>query len=441
VDFENFYGLKSKDFETTRTDIPTALLEHDFNEKFTLRNLTRYGRNDRDSVITAPRFANVNANQIINRQNQSRDQVDTIFVNQTDFTSRFDTWRLNHTVVTTLEYAHETSVNYARTGAVSQTTLFNPNTDAVYGGDIRRNGIRAEAKSDSVAVSLFDTIKLDEHWQLQGGVRFDHFSTDFRSITNGRPRMSPLERDDNEVSWRAGLVYKPVKQGSIYAAYGTSFNPSAEGLTLGNATNSANNFKLDPEESRTFEIGTKWDLFENRASLSLAVFRTEKYNARTEDPADPNDFVILNGEQRVDGIEVGAAGRITDQWQVYGGYAYLRSKVVESRNPLEKGSELSNTPEHTFSLWMTYDLPWNLQVGAGAQYTDSRFSSNIRTTRREAPSYVLFDAMAAWNVNKNFTLRLNVYNFTDEEYIDRVGGGHFVPGAGSSAVLTASLRF
>jgi catecholate siderophore receptor len=441
VDYDNFYGLKSKDFEKIRTDIPTAIVEHDFNEQFSLRNLSRYGRTDRDSVITAPRFANANVSTVINRQNQSRDQVDDIFVNQTDFTSRFETWRFDHTLVASLEYAHESSINYSRTGAVSQTTLFNPNTDQVYAGDIRRNGIRAEAKSDSVAVSLFDTIKFGEHWQAQGGVRFDHFTTDFRSITNGRPRMDDLTREDNEVSWRSGLVYKPVKQGSIYVAYGTSFNPSAEGLTLSSSPTAANNFDTDPEESRTFEVGTKWDLFNNRANVSLAVFRTEKTNARTEDPADASDILVLDGEQRVDGIEVGAAGRLTEKWQVYGGYAYLVSEITKSNNPREKGNEINNTPRHSFSLWTTYDLPWNLQIGGGAQYTDSRYNSNTEVNRRHAPSYILFDAMAAWNVSENFTLRLNVYNLADEEYIDRVGGGHFVPGAGRSAVLTASLKF
>jgi catecholate siderophore receptor len=126
---------------------------------------------------------------------------------------------------------------------------------------------------------------------------------------------------------------------------------------------------------------------------------------------------------------------------VFGGYALLLSEITESNNPREEGNELSNTPKNTFSLWMTYDLPWNLQIGGGAQYTDSRFNTNTEVNRREAPSYLLFDAMAAWNVNKNFSLRLNVYNLTDEEYIDRVGGGHFVPGAGRSAVLTASFKF
>lgn len=460
VDFSNFYGLKS-DFERTRTDIPTAIIEHDFNDLFSLRNLTRYGRNDRDSVLTSPRLVDITPgpavgyDRTVNRQFQSRDQVDTVFANYTDFTSRFDTWRLNHTVVTSVEYAHETSRNYARavftngvplTGGAATAPygdLYHPNPDVDRFGPVRRTGAYVEAKSDSIGASLFDTIKFGEQWQLNGGVRFDHFATDFKSI-NAAGRYTagtPLDRTDNMVSYRVGAVYKPLPNGSVYAAYGTSFNPSAEGLTLTtNVTASSANFKTDPEESRTYEIGTKWDLYDNRLSLSLALFRTEKTNARTEDAADPTDVLVLAGEQRVDGVELGAAGSITKEWKVFAGYAHMISEVTRSRDPLERGNELSNTPENTFNLWTTYLLPWNLEIGAGAQFVDNRFSAN-GANRREAPDYWLFDATAAYNVSRNFSLRLNVYNLADKEYIDRVGGGHFVPGAGRSAILTANLRF
>ena len=458
VDYSNFYGLKS-DFEKTRTDIPTALIEHDFNDSFSLRNLTRYGRNDRDSVYTSPRFVDLAAGpavsygRTVNRQFQSRDQVDTIFANQTDFTSRFDTWRLGHTLVNSLEYTHETSINHARGVATNggffsgQTApfadLFDPNPNVERFGPTRRTGAFAEAKADSVALSLFDTIKFGEKWQLNGGVRFDHFGLDFKSIaTSGGPAAgTPLSRTDDLVSWRMGWVYKPRPNGSIYAACGTSFNPSGEGLSLAtNITAASANFKTDPEESRTIEIGTKWDLFENRLALSLALFRTEKINARTDDPTDSADVLVLRGKQRVDGVEIGAAGSITEEWKVFAGYAHMISEIVTSRDANEKGNELSNTPKNTFSLWTTYQLPWNLEVGGGAQFVDSRFSAN-GANRREAPSYWLFDATVGYNVSKNFSLRLNVYNLADERYIDRVGGGHFVPGAGRSAVMTASLKF
>jgi catecholate siderophore receptor len=44
-------------------------------------------------------------------------------------------------------------------------------------------------------------------------------------------------------------------------------------------------------------------------------------------------------------------------------------------------------------------------------------------------------------VNKDISLRLNVYNLADEKYIDRLSGGHFIPGAGRSATLTANFKF
>ncbi|MBP6344026.1 MAG: TonB-dependent receptor, partial [Candidatus Omnitrophica bacterium] len=66
-------------------------------------------------------------------------------------------------------------------------------------------------------------------------------------------------------------------------------------------------------------------------------------------------------------------------------------------------------------------------------------SSNANT--RTAPSYFLGDAMAAYKINKDLTLRLNVYNLGDAEYIGSVGGGHFIPGAGRSATLTTEFKF
>ncbi len=289
-------------------------------------------------------------------------------------------------------------------------------------------------------------MSLGDHWQLTGGLRYDRFDIDYSSVAStGAPAYASgartnLSRVDEMVSWRAGLVYKPVENGSVYLGYGTSFNPSAEGLTLNNTATAANNVNLDPEQSRTVELGTKWDLLEDRLQLTAAVFRTDKTNARTEDPADPTDTVVLDGEQRVQGIEVGFAGSLTDDWRVFGGYTLLDSEVVASNNPLEVGRELMNTPRHSANLWTVYDLPRGFQVGAGLQFTDSRFNSN-NDAAREAPSFCLFDAMVGYEVNKNFSLRLNLYNLADKAYIDRVGGGHFIPGAGRSAVLTASYKF
>jgi catecholate siderophore receptor len=51
------------------------------------------------------------------------------------------------------------------------------------------------------------------------------------------------------------------------------------------------------------------------------------------------------------------------------------------------------------------------------------------------------DAHAAYHVSEQLTLRLNVSNVTNTRYIDRIGGGHFVPGPGRMAMLTADYGF
>ncbi|MCC7375365.1 MAG: TonB-dependent siderophore receptor [Verrucomicrobiales bacterium] len=442
VEYSNFYGLDSRDFEETVTDMPSLRIEHDFNESFTLRNLTRYGTTSRDSVITAPRFVNANIGTAINRQLQSRDQTDTILANQTDLTADFETWRLAHTAVVSVEFARETSENFARTQLPASATpladLYHPDPDDAFDGQIVRTGAVNEAIADSAGISVFDTIKLSPKWQLSGGLRLDSFGVDYTSTaTNGV--ATELDRTDEMLSWRAGVVFKPRENGSLYAAYGTSFNPSAEGLTLATTATAANNVTTDPEQSRTIEVGTKWEFLGNRLALSLALFRTDKTNARTEDPTDSTDVMVLDGEQRVQGVEFGASGRITKEWTLFAGYAWMDSEILASRNAAELGNELTNTPEHTFNFWSTYDLPANFQIGMGGQYVDARFANTTNT--RRAPGYWLFDAMIGYRINQHVSLRLNIYNLADESYIDRVGGGHFVPGTGRTGTLTAAFEF
>jgi len=231
-------------------------------------------------------------------------------------------------------------------------------------------------------------------------------------------------------------VLKPVEYGSIYFGYGTSLQPSVDGNTgLGLTGTLAG---ADPEESESFELGTKWDLLNERLSISAALFRTNKLNART---TDVGGNTVLAGDQVVEGFEFGIAGQLTKQWQIFAGYAYMRSETTASGNALELAQMLGNTPEHSFNLWTTYNLfNERLQIGGGLQFVGDRKNGN-GAAARTAPAYFLVDAMVAYKFTEKFSLRLNLYNLGDERYIDRVGGGHFIPGAGRSAALTASFKF
>src|SRR5690606_15801766 len=237
------------------------------------------------------------------------------------------------------------------------------------------------------------------------------------------------------VTWRAGLTWKPVERLSLYVGAGTSVNPSIENLTQTNVSEAL--AALDPEKSRTYEIGAKWEGFGGRLLLNAAVFRTDKVNARTDGlPGEPE--IVLAGKQRVDGFEIGATGKLTENWSIIASYSYLDTEIRESNDPLELGNHLRNVPDHSGSLWSVYELPGGFEIGGGVRYVGERFTNE--TNARRIEPYWVADATIAYEFMSGTTLRLNVYNLFDERYIDQVGGGHFVPGPGRSGVATVAFR-
>ena len=442
VDFDNFYGLTERDYEDTVANIATFALEHDLTDAIRIANTTRYGYATRDSIYSAPRFAQIAppatpTGPLVNPQTQSRDTVDKVLFNQTNLFAKFETGELRHDAIAGFEVARERSRNQLRTvTAGTPTDIFNPDPERPWNGtivDIPGEVVRARA--DSVAAYLFDTVHLSEQWLVTGGIRYEHYKSAFTPAPSQvTGTVGSIRRTDESVTWRAGVTYKPVKNLSIYAGAGTSVNPSIENMTQ--TTPALALGALKPERSRTYEIGAKWDGFGGKLLLTTALFRTEKTNARTPGlPGEPAQ--VLDGKQRVDGFELGATGRITDRWQVIASYTYLDSEVRDSNTLSEIGNRLGNVPDHSGSFWTLYTLPQGIEIGGGFRYVGTRYT-NVANTRKIG-DYWVADATLGYDITPKTTLRLNVFNIFDERYIDQVGGGHFVPGAGRSAVATLAF--
>jgi catecholate siderophore receptor len=435
VPFSNYYGLLARDYEKLRTNILTFALEHDLTGAVRIANVTRYGHSKRDSIYSAPRFVG-NTSTDVNPQTQSRDMVDQILLNQSTISADFATGALRHDLIAGFEIAHETSRNQLRTiTAGTPTDLFDPDPRRPWTGTIVDTpGAVVRAEADSLAAYLFDTIHLTEQLLFSGGVRWERFETDYRPAPT-TPPSPDLARTDETVTWRAGLTWKPTPALSLYAGAGTSVNPSLENMTQ--TTPTAAVFALKPERSRTYEIGAKWDGMDGKLLVTGAVFRIEKTNARTPGlPGEP--ATVLAGEQRVDGFEFGATGWITKNWQLIAAYTFLDSEVRESNTPAEIGNRLGNVPKHSGTIWTTYKLPMGVELGGGVRYVGSRFT-NVANTRK-VEDYWLADATIAYDLSPKTTLRLNVFNIFDKEFVDQLGGGHFVPGPGRAAVATLAFR-
>ena len=430
---DTFYGLKSRDAEKLNSDLATVKLEHDFSDNLTLRNQLRYGRSTRDSIATPPRFADINST-VIAREMRSWLTEDEIWDNQTDLRTIFSTGKISHTLAAGAAFSREENERRFRTAPNMLTTLLNPNPNDVFTGAFTISPLVGNITGNSLATYAFDTVKFGQKFELNGGLRWDYFDAEGVSVAGTPQALVDVNRIDRMLSWRASAIYKPRTNGSIYAAYGTSLNPSLEGLSYNTA-----NTAIEPEKTYTFEVGSKWDLFRDRLLLSLAGFRVDKTNARTPGLLPDEPVQVLQGEQRVYGIEFGATGSLTRVWKIFTAYTYLDSEIVESNTPAEVGRELQNTPKHSLNLWTTYQFPFKLNFGGGARFVDGRFGNNINT--RRVNSYWTVDALASYPLNEHIDLRLNLYNMSNEFYFDRLAGGHLVPGPARSANVSIGFRF
>jgi catecholate siderophore receptor len=436
VDQSNFYGLRDYDYEDIDNDVVSVHVDSALRPAVSLRNLSRYGRTRRDSAITAPRPPN--------RQLQQRTMTSSILANQTTLNARVRTGKFEHALVAGVEVAREDTNNRNRAQAANQpqTDLYSPDPDERPLGPLPPNtGNPSSARTTTAGVYAFDTVHVGDHLLLSGGLRWDRSEVDYELIDLANGAATRLGRTDGMLSWRAGAVVKPKAEVSLYVGAGTSFNPSADAATTGTALSenptAANNVNLDPEKSRSVEAGAKWDLLGARLSVAAAVFRTEKTNARTRNLT--NEPFVLSGRHRVAGVELSASGRITPRWSVLAGYAWMDSEIVATANPAEQANDLALVPKGSLSIWTTYDLPWRVSIGGGTQFVDNVFRNTLNTLT--VPGYWLVNATAAYEVNSHLTLRLNANNLADEIYVDRVGGGHYIPGPRRSVVLSAGLTF
>jgi catecholate siderophore receptor len=298
-----------------------------------------------------------------------------------------------------------------------------------------------------VAPFAIDTAKLGD-WEATLGLRWDHWSVDyndynFSTTTQGRiTKTDHIPHTDEMFSYRAALGYKAAPNGNIYLSFGTSFNPSAEDLSLISSSRSfsLNNSQLDPEKNRSYELGTKWAFVQGRLDVSGAAFRLEKENARTP---DPNNVLlnILAGTQQVDGAELRMEGRLTANWQVTAGYAYLDSKVTETTpGAAPVGAPLMNTPKHALTFWSVYQVMPRFEIGGGGRFVSSQYTQNVPPIKT-VPGFWAFDAMARYAITTDIAAQVNVNNLTNRYYYDQLHFFHLVPAEGRTALFSLNVRF
>ena len=478
----NFYGLASDYLHSEQTAL-TLSHTHRFSHEEELKTTLRQGHYERDLWATVASFAPASsqpdgqaigltrlpdANTVLNRNSfRGRRGISDITQLQSDYSRKFEAAGLKHQLTAGVDLVVEDALrNPNNSGgalpssapaSVRLTTVGNPNDGA------RRDDTRTwdynSFGADSLGLYAQDVASLSETVKLVAGMRFDRFTARYRAaprVANGVTVVDTGSIDENLWSPRIGALYQPSDTASYYVSAGESYNTSGDTyqFTLGNfASNSANGrmARTPPEKSRNYEIGGKWEVLNQRASVNAALFRAEKYNERNVDPDSAATQSLLSGKRHATGVEFSAVGRLTPKWELFYNHTWIPSARIDRYNGLnDNGQPVSSTtpvqgdrpgltPEHSASAWSTYRLSSAWRVGLGANYRSSQtpLTNKVNT----AQAFTVWDSLIEYTVNEHTSAKLNVTNLTNKNYADGLYTSFYTPGAPRRVMLTLKTVF
>jgi catecholate siderophore receptor len=455
VDRRNYYG-KSTDLDDTTADIFTMRFKTDVAPGITISNDTRIAYYDRyfaQTVVNCPvatcmpAVAAGNFNVAYGFGGPAGyDQQTFGGQNITTAVLKFNTGPLRHEVITGSDIYMVRNNRHAlqNSSAKIPGTIAFPNFFPSYAVSLQPNGQRT---SDGLNLAVFasDRVWFTDQISILGGVRLDKYTSEFTTtdVTTGIPNPT-LTSTNYLASPKASVIWEPVNWQTYYATYARSYSNLA-GEFVTNALNVITNTSLEPEENNLYEVGAKINLLNGKLGLTAALFRVDKGNSIQVDPTTGN-LIQTNENQRVQGVELGLTGKVTDQWTVQFAYAFMDSEIL-SAPPAQVaniGNRVSFVPEHAVSLWTTYDvaphvrIPGKLLVGGGVFYTDEYFVNSANTAI--IPASTVLNGLVSYEYEK-YRMAVNVYNLTDELYYDAGFGNRAVLAAGRTVTVTGGYKW
>ena len=282
---------------------------------------------------------------------------------------------------------------------ISRPMDFTVNADGIATSVDFTTSLKSKTSSDIKVTSLYiqDQIDLTDNIKLMIGGRHDSFDITVTDIKN----MTSESRKDKEFSPRAGLVFKPSEEMSLYWSFSQSFLPrSGEQYKALSATSA----RLDPDVFESNEVGLKYDI-SPRLNLTLSYFNSEQTRAERDNDTGENSEVR---GLTVDGLEVQLKGQLTDRLDVMVGYSSLDGETSSGGEPRE-------IPDHTFSLYAKYQV--NDKYGWAFGMTrqgESKIKDN--NPGLVLPEYTRLDLGAYYKLSNGLELQVNIENLNDELY-------------------------
>lgn len=431
---ETFFGNPLVNDSGFEGHTASVTLEHKFSNDLKVRNHASYSDGDKFYSNTFPNSSVSDAGLVAIAGYRDETFRET-FINQTDVT-----WKhrispdIRHTFLFGTEFGRQETENNrdnARFGAPDgggsiDVPFANPAFfDPVFFNNPNR---RRNTSLDTAGVYVQDQLEVSKYLELIGGIRFDRFDLDFQNGLTG----DTFARVDEVWSPRAGLVFKPSQDLSLYVSYSKSFLPSGgDQFNVLNLTTEG----AKPEEFDNKEIGFKWDVTP-RLAFTGALFRLIRENQVVA--AGPFAGLAV-GETETKGGELGLTGYITDAWQVSAGFGHQIAEITIGA-PALVGKEVPWVPHNTFSLWNRYQfLPW-FAAGVGVVHKTDFFAAADNAV--QVPGYTRVDAALFFEIDQNWSAQVNVENLFNEDYFASAhNNNNIMPGAPTSVYVTVGAKF
>jgi catecholate siderophore receptor len=411
TDPSTFFGDPNQSPTHATVNLGSVTVDHALSDNLQLRNRTVYADYDKFyQNVYAGSPVDGAGDLLLSAYNNA--QLRENFFNQTDLTFSFATGAVGHEFLVGAEIGEQATDNVRMTGLFNGTdpAFLVPAGDPMVSVPVTFAPTELDntnrGRATIAAVYVQDQLRLSPQWLAILGLRYDSFDMDF---TDRRGEGTQIDTSDELLSPRAGLIFKPAENLSLYASYSMTYMPRS-GAQLASLTPSIEAF--DPEEFENIEVGAKWDASPQLA-VTAAVFQLDRKNVLVIDPVDPTVSFLVDG-QRTEGVEIGVSGRVTEAWSIQGGYAYQDGHLTSAVPAPLTGLTLAQLPEHVASLWNRYDFTQAWGAGLGVIYQTEMFAAadNLVTL----PGFTRVDAGLFFAPNEHWRMQLNVENLLDERY-------------------------
>jgi len=410
---DTFFGSPDQNYTTLEAHILRARVDHTFNNMLRGNLTAQYADYDKLYQNLYPAgFDNTVAPNTVTLDGYRDPTERQNLILQGNLIGEFETGQFGHTLLVGFEYGDQDTHNarwdnFFTASSDDQITIDFTNPLVIPAFAFPNQVRDRDSSVEFTSFYVQDQIDIADNFKIVLGARFDRFDVailDRMAISGSDDGRRG--RVDEEISPRAGFIWKPAQNVSVYASYSETFLPSAgdQFLTLSTTTED-----LQPQSFENREIGLKWDIRPD-LSLTAAVFNLDRGQFTSIDPDDASIVTTVPGSTTT-GFEIQLTGRLTEAWTVNAGYSYLDGEVEGGS---ADGNKTRQTPEHMFSLWNRYQPTDRLGLALGVTYQDAFFVREDNNVL--IPSYTRIDAAAYYDLSDQTVLQLNVENLTDEDY-------------------------